>query len=151
MKWWIAALLTGAGLAVGGAIRRRNQSGQFHDRVIVITGGSRGLGLALAREFGRRGARLALIARDPDELRRARNDLQGRGIRVSTWTCDLRTAEPIRQTIAAIAAQERKIDGVVNNAGTMLVAPLDLMDDADFSAAMDLHFWAPYHLSLIHI
>jgi len=133
-------------LGVRRAITRRKSQGCFSDRVVVITGGSRGLGLALAREFGSRGGTIALAARDEGELARAREDLSRRGIRCATYICDLRAAEPIRRTVEAIVSDLGGIDVVVNNAGTMTVAPFDLMDDRDFEAAMDIHFWAPYHM-----
>ncbi len=138
----------GAALAYGLArgTFRRNVARQFQDRVIVITGGSRGLGLALGREFGRRGGVIVLIARDEAELERARADLAGRQIRCTTYVCDLGSTDPIRNVVAAIARDLGKIDLIVNNAGTMMVGPFDVMDDEDFKAAMDLHFWAPYHL-----
>lgn len=143
-------MVAGAGLAaaygVGKLISLRKSKGRFQDRVVVITGGSRGLGLALGREFGSRGAIVALVARDEAELNRAREDLSERGIRSAAYVCDLGSADPIRAAIAAIVADHGRIDAVVNNAGTMLVAPFDLMDDEDFKTAMDLHFWAPYHL-----
>ncbi len=144
-KWILAGL--GAAVAYGVARRARQKvTSQFRDRVVVITGGSRGLGLALGREFGGRGGIVVLLARDAAELERARADLAARQIRCHTYVCDLGSADPIREVVTAIAHDLGRIDVVVNNAGTMLVGPFDLMDDGDFKTAMDLHFWAPYHL-----
>ncbi|WP_075079085.1 SDR family NAD(P)-dependent oxidoreductase [Terrimicrobium sacchariphilum] len=145
-RWIVAGAGLVAALSVGGMISRRKRVGQFQGRVVVITGGSRGLGLALAREFGTRGALVALVARDEAELNRARADLSERGIRCAIYVCDLGSADPIRATVEAIISDHGKIDAVVNNAGMMLVAPFDLADDQDFKIAMDLHFWAPYHM-----
>ena len=71
--------LAGAGAACTGAVvaayavgRGAKRSASLRGRVAVITGSSRGLGLALAEEFGKRGARLVLTARDSEELERAR-------------------------------------------------------------------------------
>jgi len=58
-------------------------------RVVLITGGSRGLGLLLARQFGRLGARVAICARDMDELDRAVTDLTAHGVEVLAKRCDL--------------------------------------------------------------
>ena len=71
-----------AGLVAARALGRRIRAVDLCGKTVLITGGSRGLGLVMAREFGRDGARLALLARDPDELERAREDLKGRGIEV---------------------------------------------------------------------
>lgn len=145
-KWMFPTLGIALAYGVGRVMANHRANRQIRDRVVLITGGSRGLGLALGREFGRRGCRIVLLARDELELARAQADLAARGISCATYACDLGTSGPIRETVAAVAADLGGIDILVNNAGTMLVAPFDLMDDADFETAMDLHFWAPYHL-----
>src|SRR5437764_15150836 len=71
------------------ALRRRNRL-DFKDRSVVITGGSRGLGLVLAREFANEGARLAILARDKAELERAQKQIASRGTQVLTVPCDVR-------------------------------------------------------------
>src|SRR5262245_58085463 len=83
-----ALLLAGGVYAIGSALRR-GLAGDFRDRVVLITGGSRGLGLALAREFGARGARVSICARDASELERARDDLAARGIAADAIVCDI--------------------------------------------------------------
>ena len=115
---------------------------------MVISGGSRGLGLAMAREFARHGAYLALLARDKEELERAANDLLRFSARVSTWPCDVKEPHEVEQAISAIAEKHARIDVLVNNAGIMLVAPLDAMVKGDFEEAMQIHFWAPYHVTM---
>ena len=76
------ALAAGLGSVVAArAIRRRNRM-DFKDRAVVITGGSRGLGLVLAREFAEEGARLAILARDRGELERAEKHIASRGAQV---------------------------------------------------------------------
>ena len=115
---------------------------------MVISGGSRGLGLAMAREFARNGAHLALLARDRNELERAAADLLHFNAPVSTWPCDVKEPHEVEQTISAIAEKHARIDVLVNNAGIMLVAPLDAMVKGDFEEAMQIHFWAPYHVTM---
>jgi len=68
----------------------------LYSQVVLITGGSRGLGLALAREFARVGYRLVLAARDAQELVRARQDLMQRGAEVLTVPCDVTDQEQVR-------------------------------------------------------
>ena len=83
-SWWWAA--GAAGVLVG--LRRSLPRYAFAGKVVVITGASRGLGLVLARELARKGARLAICARDASELERARAELAGRGADVLAvcWT-----------------------------------------------------------------
>jgi len=76
--------LLGLAVVAGGAwavrsLLRRGRGYDFQNKVVLITGGSRGLGLVLAREFASEGARLVLCARDEDELERARLELESRG------------------------------------------------------------------------
>ena len=76
--------LTAIGLTAGAAVAYQlfKPRYDFADKVILITGGSRGLGLVLAREFADRGARIAICARDRDEVQRAKEDLESRGAEV---------------------------------------------------------------------
>lgn len=140
-------VLTACGLAACRLLRRSTKY-QLKDKVVVITGGSRGLGLALARELAQHQARLALLARDRNELERAATDLRDSGAVVTTWTCDVQKSQEIDQTISAIVAEHGRIDVLVNNAGVMLVAPLEGMTQEDFEQAMAVHFWAPYHVTM---
>src|SRR3712207_89651 len=87
---FLVPLAVGAGVffAARAAVRRSRWM-DLNDRVVLITGGSRGFGLLLAREFGSRGARVAICARDLDELDRAVEDLTGRGVELFAQRCDL--------------------------------------------------------------
>jgi NAD(P)-dependent dehydrogenase (short-subunit alcohol dehydrogenase family) len=127
---------------------RRPARYSWRNKIVVITGGSRGLGLAMAREFARQGARLALLARDAEELQRAAADLLAFKAQVSTWLCDVQEAREVEHTVLSIAQEYGRIDVLVNNAGVMLVAPLEAMVKEDFEEAMRVHFWAPYHLTM---
>jgi NAD(P)-dependent dehydrogenase (short-subunit alcohol dehydrogenase family) len=120
----------------------------FHNKVAVITGGSRGLGLVLARHICAQGGRVALIARDPDELARAKADLTCRDgcNTVLTVQCDLLDREQIRAAVRQIVDRFGKIDILINNAGIIEIGPLDHMTRDDFEHSLQLHFWAAYEL-----
>src|SRR5437762_1521840 len=118
----------------------------LRDKVVVITGGSRGLGLVLARHVCAQGGKVALIARDRDELARAKADLAARGGHVLTIQCDLLDAAQIEAAVHQIIDRFGKIDILINNAGIIEVGPLEHMTREDFERAMRLHFWAPYEL-----
>ncbi len=118
----------------------------LRDKVVVITGGSRGLGLVLARYVCARGGNVALIARDPEELARAKTDLTPRGGKTLTIQCDLLDSGQIQSAVRQIIDRFSKIDILINNAGIIEVGPLEHMRPEDFDRAMRLHFWAPFEL-----
>ncbi|MBV9157099.1 MAG: SDR family oxidoreductase [Acidobacteriaceae bacterium] len=115
-------------------------------KVVLITG-SRGLGLALAYEFGRHGALLALCARDEEELRRACDGLQAENIEAAYFLCDLTKESEIRALIEQVLQRFGKIDILINNAGAIQVGPIASIEHSDFREAMDLMFWAPVNLT----
>jgi NAD(P)-dependent dehydrogenase (short-subunit alcohol dehydrogenase family) len=143
------------GLAVGvGAaliarrVARARHAIDFEGRVVVITGGSRGLGLVMARMFADEGARVVLLARDMGELARAAHDLESRGGEVMTLRCDVRRRADVRAAIDQVVERWHAVDILVNNAGIIQVGPLEHMGHEDFENAMATHFWGPLHLIL---
>ena len=137
----------GAGAAYF-AYRRFWPGYRFQDKNVVITGGSRGLGLVLARHLARRGARLAICARDPDELAFAYDELARKGTRVVAVECDLKDPDRIREFIAVARQRLGPIDVLINNAGIIGVGPLEEQTLEDFELAMQTHFWASVHTCL---
>jgi NAD(P)-dependent dehydrogenase (short-subunit alcohol dehydrogenase family) len=119
----------------------------FAGKVVVITGGSRGLGLALARRLAQENAKLAILARDQQELLRAKTDLDKCAPSVTTWVCDVKDESAVRSTIEQIATVLGGIDVLINNAGEIVVGPLDAMEREDFKDALDIHFWAPFNVT----
>jgi len=113
------------------------------DKTVLITGGSRGLGLVMAREFAREGARLVLCARDEQELDQARLDLEKFGADVMTARCDVTNRHDVMAMVANVYTQLGSIDVLVNNAGVIQVGPLEVMTHEDFELAMQAHFWGP--------
>jgi NAD(P)-dependent dehydrogenase (short-subunit alcohol dehydrogenase family) len=120
-------------------------------RVVLITGGSRGLGLLMAREIGRQGAHVIIAARDEAELLRAQRDLQAHEISASVLVADVATEAQAQRMIAEVIEQHGRLDVLVNNAGVIMVGPVDHMTIADFEEAMATHFWGPLHTMLAAI
>ncbi|HET6387387.1 MAG TPA: SDR family oxidoreductase [Armatimonadota bacterium] len=133
-------------LAARALAGRRTTS--FRDRVVVITGGSRGLGLVLAREFAGEGARLALLARDEDELERARQELAAGGAAVLAIPCDVSRQADVDAAVDSILEEFGAVDVLVNNAGLIQVGPLEQMRLEDFENTMAVHFWGPLYAIL---
>jgi NAD(P)-dependent dehydrogenase (short-subunit alcohol dehydrogenase family) len=144
-----SVILTLGGLALAGCLisRATRRTCSFARKVVLITGGSRGLGLVLARQFCAEGARVALLARNPDELARAREELvQQRGGEVLAISCDLLDRAQIDAAVQNVVDQFGGLDVVINNAGIIEIGPLEHMRREDFQRAMNLHFWAPFDL-----
>lgn len=143
------ALGTGAALGLAAAYWGVKQAYRFDlkGRVVLITGGSRGLGIAMARQFLKKGAKVALLARDAEELERAKQLLAGHGV-VFIKPCDVRDQAQAQQTVQDIQQQLGDIDVLVNNAGTITVGPMDSMTVDDYREALDIFFWAPLYMTL---
>jgi short-subunit dehydrogenase len=122
----------------------RNLSGQ----VVLISGGSKGLGLLLARQFGSLGARVAIFARDEGELVAASKWLSGEGVQVDTFVCDVSNEDEVEALIGHVETRLGSIDVLVNNAGVIQVGPLDALQTRDFAEAMGIMFWGVVHPTL---
>lgn len=132
-------------MVVARRVVRMQRRIRFTDSVAVITGGARGLGLEIARELGREGARLVLLSHHTDELDRARAALAPDAAAVHTIVCDVGQAEQAESAMAEVVERFGRIDILINGAGIMQIDPLEHMSREDFEAAMDVHLWASFH------
>ncbi len=130
----------GAGVAIA---MRRVEPYSFKDRVALITGGSRGLGLVLARQLAAEGARLTLVARDAQELAVAAEELRGYGTQVETCIADVRQQEAVNQAVAQTIQRFGRIDMLINNAGVIKAGPIEHMGVDDYREAIDTHMMGP--------
>jgi NAD(P)-dependent dehydrogenase (short-subunit alcohol dehydrogenase family) len=138
--------LVAAGVATALSLYgRRRRAYDFAGRIVVITGGSRGLGLVIARQLAAEGARLMLVARDAAELSRAAADIRERqpGAEVATAAADVTQRTDVERAMAATVATYGRVDVLINNAGIIQVGPLDHMKLSDFEDAMKTQFWGP--------
>jgi len=144
-RMWVGA---GALLLGGWITARVIRTAQYtlRNKVALITGGSRGLGLVLARHICDQGGNVALLARDPEELARAKADLSSRGGNIFTVECDLLDRDQIQAAVRKVIDHFDRIEILINNAGIIEVGPMDHMTREDYDRAMRLHFWAPYEL-----
>lgn len=127
---------------------RRRSDYDFAGKSVLITGGSRGLGLNIARELADEGARLTLVARDAEELERAADDLRTRQpfADVITAAADVRRRYEAERAVAETIERFGRIDVLINNAGIIQVGPLDHMKLGDYEDAMNTHFWGPLYM-----
>jgi short-subunit dehydrogenase len=151
---WSAALLgvTGLTYAIAQEKRKARARRELKGKVVLVTGGSRGLGFAIARELALSGVRLALTARDAAELDRARSRLVASGCAaeadVWTYACDVSVEPQVRDLVTAATAHFGSIDVVVNNAGIILVGPLESKTLESFHQAMNINFFGAVHATL---
>ena len=143
------ALLALGGLTWAGARALRSRRAvSFRDRTVVISGGSRGLGLILARKLAAEGARLALVARTAQDLEAAADELEARtGRRPVVAACDVRQRGEVDAAVARIAGELGPLSVLIHDAGVIEVGPLAHMDERDYREALGVHFWGAYYLT----
>ncbi len=142
---FIAAL---AGIAITREMLQRRKMIDLRGKVVLITGSSRGLGLALAKEFAAEGAKLILCARDEDELNRARMGLAEQGADVLTLVCDVTDQTAAQRTIEQAIGHYGRLDVLVNNAGVISAGAWRTQTHADFEDAFNIMFWGPFHMTM---
>jgi short-subunit dehydrogenase len=131
-------------LAAREARRRLAARYDLGGKVALVTGGSRGLGFALADELASKGARLAICARDEERLERARMLLAARGADVRPFRCDVSDREQVETMVAGIG----RIDVLITNAGVIGVGPLETQRVEDFEQMHGIMFWGVVYPTL---
>jgi NAD(P)-dependent dehydrogenase (short-subunit alcohol dehydrogenase family) len=138
-------------VAIGSAIGARylwTRVSRFDvvNRTVVISGGARGLGYLLAREFARRGARVFVLSRTGDEIGRAVAQLRSDHLDVDGLRCDVRDPNDVAGAVSSIVQRSGRLDVVVNNAGVIQVTPFENAHVEDFEESLRTHFWGPLHM-----
>jgi NAD(P)-dependent dehydrogenase (short-subunit alcohol dehydrogenase family) len=128
--------LAGAGLAARAAWRRASAI-DLEGKTALVTGGSRGLGFALANELAGQGARVVICGRDEGHLERARGLLAARGADVRAFTCDVARHGDVQRMVEEVG----RIDVLVNNAGVIAVGALASQRHDDFKEMLDIMLW----------
>src|SRR5947209_5151407 len=144
-------LTIAAGVAAGIAgtmLARRRTPITFKNHVAFISGGSRGLGLLLARELVARGARVAITARDAEELARAEKQLRSEGGEVLAIEADMTLRDEAEAAVRKTEQQFGPVNVLINNAGTISVGPIETMTIDDYRDSINTHFWGPYFTTM---
>lgn len=147
-QWLYAA---GAGVAVGwllGQVVWRSRWFEFAGKSVIISGGSRGLGLVLARQLVDAGARVAIWARTEEDVEAAADELSrragakhARSRRVLGLVCDITEPHAVEAAVGQVLEAWGRADVLFNVAGIMKVGPLDSMTREDFDEAMEINCW----------
>ena len=120
----------------------------LNNKNAVITGGSDGIGLGIAKAFAREGANLLLIGKDPEKLQRAQQELLNEfGVQVHTLSADLSKTETVTEVVKDIERLLSTVDILVNNAGLGKFIPFEQVDSTLYDAHFNLNVKAPYFLT----
>lgn len=142
----IALGLLGAGVAACEAWKVRERATVMRGKIVLITGGSRGLGLEIARQFGLAGAHLVLVSRKDEELREALGTLHREGAihngnTAHTITADISRKEDCERMIASATERYGRVDVLVNCAGIITVGPFEDQPTQAFHDSMNVNFF----------
>jgi NAD(P)-dependent dehydrogenase (short-subunit alcohol dehydrogenase family) len=113
----------------------------LRDKVVLITGGSRGLGLELARVLATKGAKIAICARNEQQLKVAGQEL-GSLTEVLAVRADLTNISEVNSLVQQVVDHFGKLDVLINNAGVMIVGPENVMEIEDYHKVMDSNVWS---------
>ncbi len=148
-KNWLVAGAAGLGvLWAARALVRSSRWFSFKNKAVLITGGSRGLGLLIARRLVAAGAKVAICARTEADLRDAVDELCERCPNVLGMVCDIRNPKQVQQMVEQVVQHFGRLDVLFNVAGIIEVGPLDTMTLDDFHEAMDINCWGALHTVL---
>lgn len=114
---------------------------RFSGKIVLVTGGNSGIGLAAAKAFAAEGARVAIAGRDPETLRQAKADLGASAIAVQA---DVAKLADIDRVIAEVKKQAGRIDALFVNAGVGQFAPIESVDEAFFDRQMNTNVKGAY-------
>lgn len=119
----------------------------FKGKNIFMTGGSKGIGLCMARELGALGANLAIIARDKDALQAAKERIEerGKGCRVLAYACDVTDSDTLKDYIHMARYELGSIDGVIANSGYCHPGNFHELEIADIDAQIDTNYRGVVH------
>ncbi|HET9046027.1 MAG TPA: SDR family oxidoreductase [Casimicrobiaceae bacterium] len=128
----------------------RSLAGRVRDKVVVVTGGSSGIGHATALKLAEAGAKVLIVARDPEKLETTRKEIAAAGGKCFTYSCDLADMTAIDALAKKVLADHKTVDFLVNNAGRSIRrAVLNSLDRFhDFERTMQLNYFGPVRLIL---
>jgi NAD(P)-dependent dehydrogenase (short-subunit alcohol dehydrogenase family) len=120
----------------------------YEGKVAIVAGGSRGLGLVLARQLVAAGAKVAICARTAEDVENAAQELSEHGGNVLGSVCDIRDFQQVQSFVNRVESIWGRVDLLLNVAGIIQVGPLESMTLDDFHEAMEINCFGPLHMIL---
>ena len=114
---------------------------QLKDKVVVVTGGARGIGKAIASAFADKGAKLAVLDLNPRDLDVARDEFASRGIEIRTFAANVAKEDQVVGALDSVVGEYGRLDVIVNNAGIIKDALLVKTKDGAVVGKMSLDQW----------
>jgi NAD(P)-dependent dehydrogenase (short-subunit alcohol dehydrogenase family) len=112
---------------------------RFHGRVALVTGGGSGIGLGIVQRFAEEGARVALVEVDENRGRQAASDLRSKGLPCDCFTADVSKEEEVVRVLSKVGEAFGGIDHLVNNAGVILVKPVEEQTVEEWDRVMSVN------------
>lgn len=141
------ALLGLSAFAAARALVRRARAFDWRGKVVIITGGTRGLGLLLAEEIGKRGASVAVCGRDAEAVAEAERHLAQLGVKVLAHRGDLGERGQAELFVERVVSAWGRVDVLVNDAGVIQVAPLEATPITRLEEVMRSNFWTAAYMT----
>nr|WKN35525.1 SDR family NAD(P)-dependent oxidoreductase [Tunicatimonas sp. TK19036] len=148
---WTAAVGLG-GMLTTRFVNYKQREIELAGRVALVTGGSRGLGLALAQQLVEEGARVAICARNKEDLKKAQKSLNSLGKEIGNphpvlaVSCDVSDQKQVKNLISQIEKHFGSVEILINNAGTIQVAPIEEMEMREYEESINTHYWGPLYM-----
>jgi NAD(P)-dependent dehydrogenase (short-subunit alcohol dehydrogenase family) len=115
-------------------------------KVALVTGATRGIGLAIAESLVRRGALVAITARNPNRLTNVAKSLNELGPgKAKGFPCDVRSYKEVKSLITSIPSEFGGLDILINNAGIGIFSPVELMSPDDFDAVLATNLFGVFY------
>lgn len=130
--------------------------GKLKDKVILITGGTSGIGLSMAKVFAQEGAKVIIVGRNRALGDKNVEEIRGQGFDAAFCTCDVTKEDDIMHLKELVLKEYGNLDALVNNAGVFLTSPLEELSENDFQKTFDTNvkgyfFMAKHFLPLLRV
>ncbi|RUL51858.1 2,4-dienoyl-CoA reductase [Lysinibacillus antri] len=110
----------------------------LNNETIIVTGGSSGMGLAMAKQFVKEGANVVITGRDQERLQQAKNDILKNGESIETFQMDVREVEHVKAMVQFTINKFGKVNSLVNNAAGNFIVPAEKLSPNGWKAVIDI-------------